>query len=68
MEVIVVRNVFLFGMVDLGGIGENKAPLSLADEFKGSLFCISRILSGKELLYLFDKYLLLDFRHEFDSF
>jgi hypothetical protein len=59
---------FFLEMEDLGGIGENKAPLSLADESKGSLFCISRILSGKELLYLFDKYLFADFRHEFDGF
>ena len=55
-------------MVELGGIGENKAPLSLADESKGSLFCVSRILSGKELLYPFGKYLFVDFQLEFDGF
>ena len=52
---------FFLEMVDLGGIGENKAPLSLGDEYKGSLFCISRILSGKELLYPFDEYLFAGF-------
>ena len=59
---------FFLEMVELGGIGENKAPLSLADESKGSLFCVSRILSGKELLYPFGKYLFVDFQLEFDGF